>query len=227
MNKSKIGGMMKVNDLSTSVDSHLAQQVIDKLIDHFGLTEMKKDAGYILPDGRLLDLQRSDTERKQYHRVIADLIPDVLKGVSDELSIVNLLVLTGIIRYEPTGRIHVAHLPTQEQRKALFDLMKYSVHEYRIIVSDINGATIGDQDFRSPAAHELKNFFSEIFSASNKGYKSDEFILKKGGANWDFIFRSGNQVIGSYCPETEEYELDESFSGVKTIFMDLVKNRQR
>lgn len=215
--------MERANGRYSEVDGNLAQQVIERLIAHFGLTGMKKDGGYILPDGRLLDLQRSDIEKKQYHRVISQLIPEELKGISDEISIVNLLVLTGIIRYEPTGRIHVAHPPTQEQRKCLFDLMKYSVHEYRIIVSDTNGATIGDQSFRSPAAHELKAFFAAVFAAGHEGYKSDEFTLRKNGGNWDFIFRSDNRVIGSYFPKTHHYELDDSFSGAKAIFVELVE----
>lgn len=36
------------------------QELIEKLINHFGITESKNNGGYILPDGSLLNLNRTD-----------------------------------------------------------------------------------------------------------------------------------------------------------------------
>jgi hypothetical protein len=212
-------------DQSTSrikLGSHKEKEIIDKLVEYFGTTEFTKDGGYILTDGRLLDLQRSVPAKKQYHRKIADLLPQEIKGVSDDVSIVNLLTSTGVLRYEPTGRVHVATPPTMEQRRRLFDIMKYSVNHYRIIVTDINGATIADEMFRSPAAHELRDFFNKSFSAENRRYLEDEFTVQQSEGVWQFIFRLDQRVIGEYEPNSEQYILSDDFYGAMPIFEKLV-----
>jgi hypothetical protein len=198
------------------------KEIIDKLVEYFGTTEFTKDGGYILTDGRLLDLQRSVPAKKQYHRKIADLLPPEIKGVSDDVSIVNLLVSTGVIRYEPTGRVHVATPPTMEQRRRLYEIMKYSVNHYRIIVTDINGATIADQMFRSPAAHELRDYFNKSFSLDQRRYLEDEFTVEEGDGVWHFIFRLDQRVIGEYEPNSDKYLLSDDFYGAMPIFETLI-----
>jgi hypothetical protein len=222
---SSVGGTAMIEGLccDLNLNEQQVKAIIDRLVDHFGITEFSKDGGYILTDGRLLDLQRSVDEKKQYHRVIAELLPPEMKGISDEMSIVNLLVSTGVIRYEPTGRVHVAAFPTAEQRRKLFEIMKYSVNNYRIIVSDVNGATLGDQTFRSPAAHELRNFFSASFSSDNRQYLDDEFTLRREGDDWLMIFRSDKRVIGRYFSADGSFQLSDDFVAAKPLFEKLIQ----
>jgi hypothetical protein len=196
------------------------QMLIDKLVEHFGITQFSKDGGYILPDGRLLDLQRSDTKNHQYHRSIAELVPKSMHGLCDEITIVNLLSATGAIRYENKGRVHVAAPPTEAQRRKLFSLMKYSVNPYRVMVSDINGATIGEATFQSPQAHELLDFFSGCFSSTKKTYRKDEFYVTKEDNDYILIFRTNNRKIGRYSSLTSEYQIEPNFSDAMDLFKE-------
>lgn len=202
------------------------KELLDKLVAHFGITRFTKDGGYILPDGRLLDLQRSDMDKRQYHRAIAALLPEEMHGACDEITIVNLMAVTGVIRYEARGRVHVAAEPTQLQRRKLFDIMKYSVHSYRVIVSDSNGATIGDQMFQSPQAHELLRFFNHCFKAGQKQYRDDEFSLAEDGGDFTFSFRPEQRCIGRFQSKTATFTIQPEFEGALEIFKRKVSERQ-
>ena len=57
------------------------QELIEKLINHFGIIESKNNGGYILPDGSLLNLNRTDKSIKQYHREVAALLPEEMQGI--------------------------------------------------------------------------------------------------------------------------------------------------
>ncbi|WP_299018759.1 hypothetical protein [uncultured Photobacterium sp.] len=194
------------------------QALLNKLVAHFGITRFTKDGGYILPDGRLLDLQRSDMDKRQYHRAIAALLPEEMLGACDEITIINLMATTGVIRYESRGRVHVAAEPTQTQRRKLFDIMKYSVHPYRVIASDANGATIGDQMFQSPQAHELLQFFNCCFASGQKQYRDDEFYVMEERGNYVFVFRPEQRRIGRYVASTNVYNIEPKFEGSLNLF---------
>ncbi|UXH99889.1 hypothetical protein [Photobacterium sp. TY1-4] len=202
------------------------EALISQLVSHFGVTRIQKDGGYVLPDGNLLNLQRSDLDHRQYHRAVAALLPKEMQGACDELTIVNLMVATGIIRYEARGRVHTAVKPTQAQRRRLFELMKYSEQGFRVIASDCNGATIGDQMFKSPAAHELLRFFSGCYDSNQKVYREDEFGIQPTAQGFRLMFRPAHREIGFYEPETGTMTLIPEFSDVMSLFRQQVAQYQ-
>ena len=201
-------------------------ELLDKLVEHFGITRFIKDGGYILPDGRLLDLNRSDMDKKQYHRAIAAFLPQEMHGACDEITIVNLMAVTGVIRYEARGRVHIAAEPTPQQRRKLFEIMKYSVHGYRVIVSAHNGATIGDRMFQSPQAHELLHFFNHCFSAEAKQYREDEFSITEEQSGYIFIFRPEQRRVGHYQSVTDTFIIQPEFNDLLPFFKQQVLERQ-
>ncbi|MGX9419398.1 hypothetical protein ACWU4D_18920 [Vibrio sp. WJH972] len=214
--------MFDQNVSHVKLSSTKEKEIIEKLVKYFGTTEITKDGGYILKDGRLLDLQRSIPQKKQYHRKIADLLPPELKGTCDDVSISNLLVTTGVLRYEARGRVHVASPPTIEQRRRLYNMMKYSVDEYRVIVTDVNGATIADEMLHSPAAHELKDFFDRSFSIEHRHYLEDEFAVEPDGPDCRLVFRLDHRVIGKYESKSGEFYLLDDFFGAMPVFETLI-----
>ncbi|OLQ69971.1 hypothetical protein BIT28_10525 [Photobacterium proteolyticum] len=194
--------------------------LLDKLVAHFGVTNIKKDGGYILRDGSLLNLNRSDLSNRQYHRAVAELLPKEMHGACDEITIVNLMTATGIIRYEARGRVHVATKPTQPQRRKLFEIMKYSEHSYRVLVSDTNAATIGDKNFKSPQAHELLQYFEGCFSGNQQQYRDDEFGISKEQDDIIFTFRPAQRQIGRYQPSTRTFTIMPEFEGSMALFKE-------
>ncbi|UTV29161.1 hypothetical protein [Photobacterium atrarenae] len=193
-------------------------RLISALVTHFGVTRVQQDGGYILPDGRLLNLHRSDTDNRQYHRAVAALLPAEMQGACDELTIVNLMVATGVIRYEARGRVHTAVKPTQSQRRKLFELMKYSEQWFRVIASDSNGATIGDEVFKSPPAHELLQFFSACYDDSQKVYREDEFGIQPTDTGFALMFRPAQRQIGVYESDSDTMTVIPEFSNLLSLF---------
>lgn len=192
--------------------------LISKLVAHFGVTPVQKDGGYILPDGSLLNLQRSDMDHRQYHRAVTALLPAEMQGACDELTIVNLMVVTGLIRYEARGRVHTAVKPTQVQRRQLYELMKYSEQRFRVIASDGNGATIGDAVFKSPPAHELLQFFSACYDDDQQEYREDEFGIQPTDTGFELMFRPAQRQIGVYESDSDTMTVLPEFSNLLSLF---------
>lgn len=204
-------------DNTIQLDQALAKKLLDKLIDHFGVTTSQKDGGYILPDGELLNLNRSNLSAKQYHRAVTELLPESMRGVCDEITIVNLMVVTGIIRYEATGRVHVAMNPTAAQRSRLFSIMKYRDHDYLVLVSDKTAATIGERRFKSPSAHELLEFFEQCYHGK-KQYWVDEFALSREGDDYILTFRPSQRAIARYDASTKQFIAQPNFETILELF---------
>ncbi|PWI33839.1 hypothetical protein DI392_06455 [Vibrio albus] len=202
----------------TQTDKMLGEELLARLVGHFGVTHSNKDGGYILPDGSLLNLNRSNLSTKQYHREVAALLPEEMQGACDEIGIVNLMTTTGMIRYEAQGRVHVATLPTPQQRQRLFNIMKYSETDYLVLVSDKTAATIGEQKFKSPQAHELLRFFERCFGGEPKQFRADEFAIGKDGENYILTFRPGKLEVARYDSVSETFTVEPQFKGVLDMF---------
>ena len=211
----------------SQTENTLGKELLDKLINHFGVTSSNKDGGFILPDGSLLNLQRSNLSNKQYHRTVSTLLPENMRGLCDEVTIVNLMTATGIIRYEAQGRVHVAVKPTVEQRRKLFDIMKYSETDYLVHVSDKTAATIGERRFKSPQAHELLQFFEHCFSVEGKQYRADEFSMSREGDDYIFTFRPAQQKIARYQVDSGEFTVQPDFEGILPLFKQQIADQQQ
>ncbi|CAG9000598.1 MAG: hypothetical protein CENE_02598 [Candidatus Celerinatantimonas neptuna] len=212
-------------DTTIQPDQMLAKELLDKLINHFGVTTSSKDGGYILPNGELLNLNRSNLSAKQYHRAVTELLPEDMRGICDEVTIVNLMVVTGIIRYEATGRVHVAMNPTAAQRSRLFSIMKYRDNDYLVMVSDKTAATIGERRFKSPSAHELLEFFEHCYH-DKKQYRVDEFALSKEGEDYILTFRPSQQAIARYDASTKQFTAQPNFEDVLELFRQQIAKSQ-
>jgi hypothetical protein len=202
----------------TKIDKRLGEELLARLTGHFGVTSSNKDGGYILPDGSLLNLQRSNLSNKQYHREVAALLPEEMQGVCDEIGIVNLMTTTGMIRYEAQGRVHVATPPTPQQRQRLFNIMKYSETDYLVLVSDTTAATIGEQRFKSPQAHELLQFFERCFGGEPKQFRADEFAISRDGEDYIMTFRPGNLQVARYETGSGKFTVEPEFKDILGMF---------
>jgi hypothetical protein len=200
-----------------------AQSLLDTLIAHFGVTPSNKDGGYILPNGTLLNLKRSNLSSKQYHHEVAKLLPEEMRGHCDEITIINLMIATGIVRYEAKGRVHAATLPTMAQRRKLFEIMKYSENDYLMYVSAPNAATIGETRLKSPQAHELLQFFEGCFSAKQRQYRADEFSVSQDGDELRLTFRPAQQLVASYDPASQKMTTAQGFEDVIELFKQLIE----
>ncbi|WP_087016384.1 hypothetical protein [Thaumasiovibrio subtropicus] len=196
--------------------------LLAKIECHFGTTEWISSGGYILPDGRLLDLKRSKAEQKQFHRAIAELLPEAMLSVADEVSIIHVMAATGIIRYEAKGRLHLVKMPTPAQRQRIFSIMKYSVNPFQVMISHPCGVSLAQETFHSPSAHELLSFYEAALDEYRADLWLDEFGIRETDTHWQFVFRPTCQVVGQYHKISTHYYLDANYLAFTATFDELL-----
>ena len=106
-------------------------QLFDAAKKQFGTTDNFKVAGYMLPDGSLLDFSEEGAPANQRtldHREIESIIMDEGKEYEHRWQYLADFINEGAIRLLPEyAGINLMHAPTEEQRKRLFDFIyKYN-----------------------------------------------------------------------------------------------------
>lgn len=128
-----------------------AEDLFEKAKQEFPPTDNPNVAGYLLPDGTLLDFSSGHARSRDYdHRDIThidDSLSDLTNGM---VQFMNL----GAIRLGPTGdeiwiNIIDNNPPTSEQYSVLRDLIKYFNGNVRIEISGPKGNPITSKDYGS------------------------------------------------------------------------------
>lgn len=138
----------KVGEDRTNANKWLKEQkkVVDAAVDYYGLTDDINEAGYILPDGGLLDFSGKNMggmpgRRAFDHREIAAAFDEEVIGKPSpfpELVVMEEFVNAGNIRFLPeSGTFLMAHKPTPEQYRTIERIMDQRNGEIQIeFVSD-------------------------------------------------------------------------------------------
>lgn len=104
---------------------------IKKLIEIYGLTDKSNEAGFILPDGRMINLKRN-LENKIHHR---DVLP-FLNIEGDHYNLNHFLRNERIVRFCLNGVIHIENRPTEEQLSQLIKMIKYRAYPFELMCSN-------------------------------------------------------------------------------------------
>ena len=138
----------KVGEDRTNADKWLKEQkkVVDAAVDYYGLTDDINEAGYILPDGGLLDFSGKGMggmpgRRAFDHREIAAAFDEEVIGKPSpfpELVVMEEFINAGNIRFLPeSGTFLMAHKPTPAQYRIIERVMDQRNGEIQIeFVSD-------------------------------------------------------------------------------------------
>lgn len=127
-----------INDLEEELTEEFDAALTAAAVEHFGTTRNPEEAGYILPDGRMLDLsgrhqipsdyKRRGTEwvlkkpgrdyqsrsRNVDHREVWEIV-----GKSGTDGMLKFMDLTGAIRLMPSVGVSILHSPTDNQIRIL------------------------------------------------------------------------------------------------------------
>ena len=129
----------------------LENNQIQRLIDHFKLTNDYKKAGYILPSGEMLDFKRDLPKIKGNggldHETINQLFPEIeIRNSRDKMyKLIYDLQLVRISYDDGMLSINYGNSITQKQSNKIFDIIKNAyVDRIDIEVSDITGDTLED-----------------------------------------------------------------------------------
>lgn len=100
-------------DIRFKISSEEKQRAIDTAVEYHGITSNYKKAGYILPDGRLLDFSYGESRRVEDHRGIE--LPDNLEFNSGTDKLIYFMD-AGAIRFSPeTTAFNMTQAPTSQQ----------------------------------------------------------------------------------------------------------------
>lgn len=101
---------------------------LDRAIEHYGLTESWQDAGYILPDGSMLDFSEGcGMGRCQDHRNVEFLVQKKFEYRTDAMH--HFMRLTGAIRFLPEAVTFEAVVePTRRQMAIVQEIAREAGH---------------------------------------------------------------------------------------------------
>ncbi len=148
------------------------EQLFDNAKERFGLTNNFKVAGYMLPDGSLLDFSEANdggdpNQRTQDHREVADLIMDEGRDYEYRYEYVLDFVGEGAIRMLPEyAGFQLSVPPTAEQRSKLMDYIYKYNGEVIMEITDENGGPRVYMEYNkrtSPSRifRDMDGFFNE------------------------------------------------------------------
>ena len=165
----------------------------EQLEKHFGTTQNFNVAGYLLPDGKMLDFSGKhwgDTTsrfRQVDHRDVQEVLDRGNNGIDDMVDMIG----SGCIRLMPeTGGINLAVYPNEKQRQVLSAYINYMLRtEGSVIIDydDVGADTVYSKEYGKTATS--RQILADIRNYFNGGRQSDLMAFHTMG-DVDFSARS-------------------------------------
>jgi hypothetical protein len=197
----------------------------DKLIEVLGLTNDIHEAGYILPDGRLLHLNRSNCFKRKNHLDVLKLLPNFL-GQEHSVIDTDMIVFMAkekLVRFCIDGRIHTAVKPTSIQLRKIYTTLAYRSNPFEIIISNPAGMTLSQHTVSGPTMGALVEIFKTYDIKMHDNFSTDEFYLEENETHFKLIFRPVMYAVGKCNKKSQMIKMDEGFQEATSFFMSLIK----
>ncbi len=148
----------------------------DKAVEYFGLTDDVREAGFILPDGRMLDLSGKKDggqphQRSLDHREINLAIDDLPD--SDVAGFVDFCSATGAIRFHASNGVVVVDaintIPNSKQLQIIRDAGYIVNGDVTVDITDAFGNSVFSADItnaRSGELNRIRNIATDIFEST-------------------------------------------------------------
>ena len=147
------------------------QTDIQNAVDYFGITESFKLAGYILTDGRLLNMSAQGYDRDIGHREISHVL-EIDPDKKSELCPVGACSYAGMVQFVNYGNIRLfnngfelAKRPTTSQRHTIARLIREQPEIYADIANN-KGLVIAhfEHSYENPAVvlNDIDSYFNAI-----------------------------------------------------------------
>ena len=201
----------------------------DKLIEVLGLTSSIHEAGYILPDGRLLHLDRSNCFKRKNHLDVLKLLPDFL---GQEHSIIDtdmiaFMAKERLVRFCIDGRIHTAVKPTSVQLRKIYTTLAYRSTPFEVIISNAAGMTLAQHTISGPTMGALVKIFSTYDLKEHNDFSKDEFCIEENGTHFNLIFRPAMKIVGKLNKNSNMFKMEEGFKEADSLFINLIEQKQK
>ena len=200
----------------------------DKLIEVLGLTNNINEAGYILPDGRLLHLDRSNCFKRRNHLDVLKLLPGFL---GQEHSIIDtdmmaFMAKEQLVRFCIDGKIHTTVKPTPQQLRKIYSTLAYRSNPFEIILSNPAGMTISQHTLSGPSMSTLVNIFKAYENNEEGSLSEDEFCLEVDQKYFNLIFRPSMKSVGRMNKKSKMIKMDADYKVATKLFMKLIRLNQ-
>ena len=195
----------------------------DKLIEVLGLTNNINEAGYILPDGSLLHLDRSNCIKRKNHLDILKLLPAFISKEESiiDTDMIQFMAKEQLVRFSIDGTVHTAAQPTSEQLRKIYTVLAYRSNPFEITLSNAAGMTLAQHTVSGPSMSILVNVFKEY--AEEGHFSEDEFCVEEDEQNFKLIFRPTMKVVGSINKKSKILKMQPLFEKALPLFMKLAK----
>lgn len=211
--------------MTTNDQAQIPESDTDKLIEIFGLTNNINEAGYILPDGRLLHLDRSNSFKRKNH---LDVLKSLPAFIGQEHSIIDtdmiaFMAKEQLVRFCIDGKIHTASKPSSLQLRKIYSVLAYRSNPFEIIISNPAGMTLAQHKVSGPSMKVLVDIFN-IYTAEKQGlFVEDEFCLEQDDKYYYLIFRPAMKQIGKMNKNSSMIKMDPLYKEVTPLFLKLIK----
>ncbi len=197
----------------------------DKLIEVLGLTNNINEAGYILPDGRLLHLDRSNCFKRKNHLDVLKLLPAFLgkEHTIIDTDMIAFMAKEQLVRFCIDGRIHTAVKPTSEQVRKLYSVVAYRSNPFEIIISNAAGMTLEQHTVSGPSMNALVKIFDRYSSVKQDDFNEDEFCIEEEEKYFTLTFRPAMKTVGRMNKNSKMIKMEPLFKEATQLFMRLVK----
>jgi hypothetical protein len=197
----------------------------DKLIEILGLTNDIREAGYILPDGRLLHLDRSNSFKRKNHLDVLKLLPNFF---GQEHSIIDtdmiaFMAKERLVRFCIDGRIHTAVKPTSIQMRKIYTTLAYRSNPFEVLISNEAGMTLHQYTVSGPTMGALVEIFSTYDHKEHSHFPADEFCIEEDKRYFTLIFRPAMKAVGRFNKNSKMIKMEEGFKDASNLFMRLIK----
>ena len=195
------------------------------LIDVIGLTNNINEAGYILPDGRLLHLDRTNCFKRKNHLDVLKLLPEF---AGREHSIIDtdmmaFMAREQLVRFCVDGKIHTAVKPTAIQLRKIYTTLAYRSNPFEIILSNAAGMTLSQHTVSGPSMSALVSIFKEYEDKEEAHLAEDEFCITEDEKYFTLIFRPAMRNIGKMNKKTKMIKIEPEYKAVTKLFLKLIR----
>lgn len=197
------------------------------LVKLLGITADTNQAGFILPDGRLLHLQRKEVQKRMNHLDVIKLLPqfhDQVEPISDT-QMISIMAKEQLVRFCINGTIHSAVKPTSPQIRKIYSILAYRSSPFEIILSNAAGMTLTQHQVSGPSMATLVKIYKH-YEQSEVSFNGDEFFLQETDSHYQLIFRPTMGVVGTVNKSSQYLKMEEDYKQTSKLFYQLIAAAQ-
>lgn len=204
-------------------DERLTKQTdAEQLVTLLGITQNPNQAGFILPDGRFLHLQRKNTPKRINHLDAFKLLPrfQLIESTVSDTEMIAIMAKERLIRFSIEGTIHAAAQPTSIQMRKIYNVLAYRSYAFEIILSNSVGMTLAQHLVAGPSMAKLVAIF-KTYQNQVDSIKADEFFITQTETHYQLVFRPSSAIIGSINKKSKILKIEKEYKEASKLFYQL------